>query len=499
VKTELINSSMTGLQATAVCVPLFEGAGATTEASALDHAAGGALADARETGRFMRRVGEALVAPAGNGLGARRVIWLGLGPERDLDPVRLRNALSLAGETLRRAGSPHLALHCAGLLRAVPDARELARALVEGVILGAFDRGEHRSGPRPPQLDRLILVGLDDAATEGVRQGDVLGRATNLARSLQNRPGNLLGPDELEAEAGRVAGESGLDFQVLDQAALERLGAGAILAVGRGSARRPRLVVMHHRPRSAVPGIRLGLVGKGVTFDTGGYSLKPQDGMQRMNYDMSGAAAVIAATGALARLEAPIEVLAVCPVVENMVSGDAFRVGDVITTLSGKTVEIISTDAEGRLILADALTYAQREGATHLVDVATLTGAMRLALGHVNAGAFPNDAELMSAVRAAAAAAGERIWEMPMHADYDAGIRSQLADLKNSHGRPGGAISAAFFLRNFVEDVPWVHLDIAGAAWNDQADMRTIPQGPQGFGTRTLAHLPWVLAQQAGA
>jgi leucyl aminopeptidase len=315
-----------------------------------------------------------------------------------------------------------------------------------------------------------------------------VGEAQNFTRELVNEPANLLTPMKVAEAARSMAGKFGLDCEVLDRPQMEKLGMGALLGVAQGSAEPPALVVVRYRPVSAGPAAHLGLVGKGVTFDTGGISIKPADGMEKMKYDMAGGAAMIGAMQAIAQLKPAIPVTAFIPCVENMPGSRAQRPGDIVTAMSGKTVEVINTDAEGRLILADALVYARREGCTHLIDAATLTGAVVVALGHLNVGLFSNDDGMRDRVLAASKAGGERTWALPLDDDYKDYLKSAFADLANVGGRWGGAITAAMFLREFADPTPWVHLDIAGTAWIDD-EKPHLAKGPSGVPVRTLIHL----------
>jgi leucyl aminopeptidase len=316
----------------------------------------------------------------------------------------------------------------------------------------------------------------------------VLGDFRNEARTLANAPGNDLTPSIFAARAQAIAAAAGVGCEVLDQARISALEMGLLLGVARGSQEPPRLVVLRYDPPGAVPGVVLGLVGKGITFDTGGISIKPADNMDRMKDDMSGGAAVICAMAAIARLGVPVRAVAVVPMTENMPGGSAFKPGDVLTSAAGKTVEIINTDAEGRLILGDALWYARRLGATHLVDVATLTGACVVALGKTTTGLFGAPADWVETVRRASARAGDRSWPMPLFDDYKDQLKSEIADFTNTGGRPGGAITAALFLKEFAGDAPWAHLDIAGTAWAEEAKPYQ-PKGATGVGVRTLVEL----------
>jgi len=304
-----------------------------------------------------------------------------------------------------------------------------------------------------------------------------------------NEPANRLTPSVLAERARAMAAEQGLDCEILDQDRMKQLGMGSLLGVAMGSAEPPAMIVLRYKPAGqAAQSAHLGLIGKGVTFDSGGLSIKPADGMEKMKYDMAGGAAMIGAMRAIAQLAPSIPVTAVIPAVENMTGSRAQRPGDIVTSLSGKTIEVLNTDAEGRLILADALTYARRLGCTHMVDAATLTGAIVVALGHIYVGLFASDDGLREKVMSAAAAEGEKMWQMPLDEDYKDYLKSAFADLPNIGGRWGGAITAATFLKEFADSTPWVHLDIAGTAWLDDAKPY-MAKGPTGVCVRTFVNL----------
>ncbi|MGV3719372.1 MAG: leucyl aminopeptidase family protein, partial [Actinomycetota bacterium] len=363
---------------------------------------------------------------------------------------------------------------------------------VEGAELSRYVPVPYRTGERRDALlSELRVVGAsDDALAEGAARG----RAKNLARELTNEPGNLLDPPELARRAAEMAREVGLACEVLDVAEMERLGMTAILAVTRGSETPARFIILRHQAREGGP--QLALVGKAVTFDTGGISLKPVQDMGKMKGDMAGGAAVIGAMQAIAELKLPINVIGLVPASSNMPDGRAWMPGDVITAMSGKTIETITTDAEGRMLLADAVHYARDLGATHIVDIATLTGACGIALGSVASGLFSTDDALSEAVLAAGEAAGEHHWRLPLFPEYREQIRSEIADLKNSGGRPAGAITAAWFIREFVGDTPWVHLDIAGSSQYDKRKPWA-PAGPTGTGVGTFINLARQMAKEA--
>ena len=316
----------------------------------------------------------------------------------------------------------------------------------------------------------------------------MLGEAQNFARGLVNEPANRLTPLGMADAARKMAAEFGLECEVLDRDAMEKLGMGSLLGVALGSAEPPVLIVLRYRPATPQGSAHLGLVGKGVTFDTGGISIKPSEGMEKMKYDMAGGAAMIGAMRAIAQLRPAIAVSAFVPCVENMPGSRAQRPGDIVTAMNGKTIEVINTDAEGRLILADALTYARRQGCTHLVDAATLTGAVAVALGHLNVGLFASEDAMRDRLLAASRAEGERMWLLPLEDDYKEYLKSAFADIANVGGRWGGAVTAAVFLKEFAEDTPWVHLDIAGTAWLDESKPY-LAKGPTGLPVRTLVRL----------
>jgi leucyl aminopeptidase len=361
---------------------------------------------------------------------------------------------------------------------------------VEGAILGDFEPDRYKTDDDKKSVDSFTVVvegGLANLAAAADR-GRILAEAQNFTRDLVNQPANLLTPMGMAEAARKMAAEYHLDCEILDREQMEKLGMGALLGVAQGSAEPPALIVVRYKPAEGESKAHLGLVGKGVTFDTGGISIKPADGMEKMKYDMAGGASMLGAMRAIAQLKPAIPVTALVPCVENMPGSRAQRPGDIVTAMSGKTIEVINTDAEGRLILADVLHYARQQGCTHLVDAATLTGAIVVALGHLNVGLFANDDGMRDRVLAAAKAEGERMWAMPLEDDYKDYLKSAFADLANVGGRWGGAVTAAVFLKEFAGDTPWVHLDIAGTAWID--DVKPfLAKGPSGVPVRTLVRL----------
>ena len=458
----------------ALVLPTFEGAQETRFGA-------GDLVDAGEiTGKF----GELTLLHHPAGMAAQRVLLAGAGKSEQFDGAAARKLAGIAVRFLKARSVKEAAFAAAPAL---------AEAVVEGAILANFDPDRYRTGDDKKALDALRVVPTAEAhgIESAVERGRIVAEAQNLTRQLVNEPANRLSPRQLAEAALHMAVAHGLEAEVLNQAQMEQLGMGALLGVAQGSAEPPVLIVIRYRPEGApAGGPHLGLVGKGVTFDTGGISIKPAEGMEKMKYDMAGGASMIGAMQALAQLKPAIPVTAFIPAVENMPGSRAQRPGDIVTTLSGKTVEVINTDAEGRLILADAITYARRQGCTHLVDAATLTGAIVVALGHIRVGLFCNDDAMRDRVLEAARAAGDRMWPMPLDDDYKDYLKSAFADLPNVGGRWGGAITAAMFLKEFAEDTPWVHLDIAGTAWIDEEKKAgPLAKGPSGVPVRTLVRL----------
>ncbi|HSH21259.1 MAG TPA: leucyl aminopeptidase [Candidatus Caenarcaniphilales bacterium] len=372
------------------------------------------------------------------------------------------------------------------------------QAAVEGALYSMWRPEMYRTTDQEKLLPPLEEVQLlaEDEAPEAIERGVIVGEAVNWARRMANEPANLLTPTLLAEAAEEVARGSGLQAEVLDEERCRELGMGSFLSVARGSDEPARFVVLRHHGREG-DGYDLALVGKGITFDSGGISIKPAEDMHVMKYDMSGAAGVIAAIGAVARLGVPLNVIAAAPCTENLPGGHATKPGDVVTSMSGKTVEVINTDAEGRLVLLDAVTYVQREGAARVVDVATLTGAIRIALGVHYTGLFGRPEGFVDSVRRAGVAAGERLWPMPLSDEYRDEMKSDVADLRNSSSRLGSAIKGAAFIEAAVEpETEWAHLDIAGTGWADD-DRPFSPKGPQGSAVRTLISLAQRLAARS--
>ena len=428
-------------------------------------------------------LGHVFVTQAGDaGWRTSRIVVVGAGPG-PITAADARKAAATAAHWARERRCRTIVIDLASL--GADDA--VTAAAAEAVVTANFNHGHMRTAePLPPVTEASFLVAPGQHAQ--LERGLVIGEAINAARLLTNEPGNVLPPRALAERAAALADEPGVQVEILGPEKIEALGMGLLLGVARGSAEPPRLLSLSYTPPGGATGPVLGLVGKGITFDTGGISIKPAENMDRMKDDMAGAAAVVAAVRAIARLGVPRKVIAVVPAAENMPGSKALKPGDVIRGASGITVEINNTDAEGRLVLGDGLWYAQRRGATHLVDVATLTGACVVALGKVTSGLFGTPPAYLAHVKQAAARAGESVWELPLGPDYRDQLKSEIADIINSGGRAGGAITAAMFLREFVGTTPWAHIDIAGTAWVDDPKP-WVTKGASGVMVRTLVEL----------
>lgn len=474
----------------ALIVPVSAPAGDSPVSSALlaeldgrlDGALSGLLADAR----FRGAAGKAMVFPTFGRIPARRVIVAGTGAG-DVESLRL--AYAAAAKLARDSGVSRIAL-------ALPEGEAtglVAAAAIEATCLALYRfttyygtaHGDH--GAADPETVTVADPTLDPTAAQAaIDRAAAIVTATTLARDLVNEPASVLDPDEVAVRAAQVAEASGLSYREIGVPELTEMGAGAILAVGRGSRTEPRLIHLTYTPPAGIAsGRRIGLVGKTITFDTGGYSIKTGEGMLTMKCDMGGGAAVLGAMSALTALGCPHEVHGVICAAENMISGDAFRPGDILTAMNGVTIEVLSTDAEGRLVLADGMVYTARQGVEELIDLATLTGAAVVALGNTTAALFSTDDDLADRLKAAGDETGEDIWRLPLTPAINEQIRSDIGDIKNTGGRAGGAIAAALFLERFREGLPWAHLDIAGPAFGAAAH-GYVPKNGTGFGVRTL-------------
>jgi leucyl aminopeptidase len=417
------------------------------------------------------------------GLKAKRLLLIGGGKAKKFGPSELRK---IAGAAIRALKSRNVR----SLAFLAPDgvpAEEAMRAIVEGALVGDFDSDTYKSDRKDQKIDSLTVVATGDQAAlqRALDEARIIGESQNFTRDLVNEPSNRMTPTILAQRAQAMCKETGLKCEIYGPDKIRELKMGAFWGVAQGSDEPPALIVMRYEPAGAPEKPMLGLVGKGVTFDTGGISIKPADGMEKMKYDMAGGATMIGVMRAIALLKPKVKVIGLVCATENMPSGKAQKPGDIQTAMSGKTIEIINTDAEGRLVLADGLCYARQLGCTHLIDAATLTGAVVVALGYANAGIFASDDDFYTSFKAAIDKAGEKMWRLPLGDEYLDAMRSSIADLQNTGGRWGGASTAAAFLKEFAEDTPWIHLDIAGTAWMEEAKP-WIAKGPSGIAVRSL-------------
>jgi len=478
----------------ALAVPVAADQKPSGAALELDRAMGGVLSEMVANAEFRGRIHEILPIPSQGRIAARRVILYGLGSMRDLDGQRLRSAHHELVRASRTYGYKRLGVLCTEPLKA-----KSLKAVVEGCVMGTFERRSRQTGAHPErrEIDELVLIGFGSGREHEVVAAQESGEATNRAREWQNAPPNELTPEALAQEAVRIAQRHDLEVEVLGPDELKAGGYNLLLGVASGSALPPRLIrVRHHGGKSGAKGPAkvLALVGKGITFDTGGISLKNPEHMSQMKADMSGAAAVLAAIDVIASRKVPLDVMAIVAATENMPGPAAQRPGDVLVSADGKTVEVVNTDAEGRLVLADALTHALRNGATHIMDLATLTGAATIAVGHGASAAVSNDDKFWGMVERASSEAGDRVWRLPIYADYRILLRSQIADLRNSEYGEAGTILGGMFIAEFAGGRPWAHIDIAASAWNTNTELTTVLRGPSGAGTRLCIELAELMA-----
>ena len=476
-------------------VPWFEDEGPAAGAE-VDSATAGELSRALASGEFAARAYELFVTPiVDQRWRAKRMALAGAGSRSDFTTDVARRLATATGIQARQRRAERVAFVLPADEVRAEGAAAFAQAVAEGLTLAEFNVGTYKTAEpapsKPPSWTVVVGGGeVEGCANAAISRGRLLGECTNLARELANEPGNALTPTEFARRCERIVSDAPISYEALDEHAITKLGMGLLLGVARGSSEPPRMMVFRYEPTGAPVRPVLGLVGKGITFDTGGISIKPADGMERMKDDMAGGAAVACAMRALALLGAPIRVVGVVPATENMPGGRAIKPGDILKSASGTTVEVINTDAEGRLILGDGLWYAQQLGATHLVDIATLTGACVVALGKITSGLFGTPPQWVDQVRRVAEGEGDRVWPMPLFPEYRDQLKSDIADIMNTGGRPAASITAAIFLKEFAGGLPWVHMDIAGTAWADEAKPY-MPKGPSGVGVRTLAELPF--------
>lgn len=454
----------------------------------LDRVTGGKIKPLADSGELTGKFLEMTLLHYPQGLAAKKLLLVGAGKPEKFTHAELRKVAGAALRYLRARGAKSFAF----IVRENDQTPAAAQAIAEGLLHAEYDSDKYQTEKKPAKvMERVSLAGFPANSRaeieSAIARAKIIGESEIWARDMINEPSNHLTPRMLAERAEAMAREAGLEIDVLDEDRIAELKMGALLGVAQGSAEPPRVIVVRYRPAQKKPNSPvLAFVGKAVTFDTGGISIKPANNMEEMKTDMSGGATMLAVIRALARLKPSIEVMAVVPATENMPGGRAQKPGDVQIAMSGKSIEVINTDAEGRLILADAICYAKKLGATHLIDAATLTGAIVVALANVHVGAFGTPREFLDRVLESARAAGEKMWPMPIDDEYEEMIKSKIADIRNTgSGKGGGSITAAWFLKEFAEDTPWVHLDIAGTAWRDDAKPWSA-SGPTGIAIRTL-------------
>ena len=457
----------------------------------IDHAAGGLLRKLANGSELTGKMLEFTLVHAPAGLKAERLLILGAGKREQFNSAALRKIAGAALRYLKARSVRNFVL----LVREGDATEEATQVIAEGALIANFESDKYKTDKKNDKnVDSVLVAGYSDAESsageKGLARGRVIADAQNFVRDLVNEPSNMLTPRILAEKAEAMARESGLSVEILEEKKIAALKMGALLSVAQGSIEPPRMIVITYNPPNAKPGAPvIGLIGKAVTFDTGGISIKPSEGMEKMKYDMAGGAAMLGVMRALAALKPNVKVICVVPSTENMPGGRAQKPGDIQTSMSGKTIEVLNTDAEGRLILADGITYVKQLGATHLIDAATLTGAIVVALANINVGVFGSDQAFTDKLLASSEAAGEKMWQMPIDEEYREFIKGTVADIQNiSSGKGGGAITGAMFIKEFTGDTPWIHLDIAGTAWNDDAKP-WLAKGPTGVALRTLVHL----------
>lgn len=456
----------------------------------LDNLLGGALVELLRTKEFEGKTNDLVLFHTQGKVPAKRLILVGLGKKRDLGLDHLRQAMGHVVKRVRQAKANSFTVILPNVSISGGSDLDMSQVMVEGAILGSYQFTAYRSDIQTGKAGLAMTILASSKSqlhelTEGIRRGVATAEATVFVRDLCNHPSNVMTPTKIASEAKAVAAEARVSVKILEQRDMEKLGMGALLGVAKGSHEPPKFIILQYHGAKKAADRPVVLVGKTITFDTGGISLKPAENMEQMKADMTGGAEVLATVRAAARLRLPLDLVGILPVAENMPGGRAMRPGDVVKTLSGKTVEVQNTDAEGRLILSDGLAYAARFKPAALIDIATLTGACVVALGQFAIGMFGTDSHLKEAIRDAGLRAGERVWEMPLWEEYFEQLRSDVADMRNIGGRGGGMITAALFLSKFVSDCPWVHLDIASTDWSDR-ERAYIPKGPTGIGTRLL-------------
>jgi leucyl aminopeptidase len=484
---------VTKVEADAIIIGLFESAGKLSgDASVLDKKLKGAISRIIEKGQFKGKYNDTFVLHTLNSLPAGIVAIAGLGKKSEFTIDKIRSVMGQTCRTLRKYNCQRIATVIHGLDIKGISVSTASQAIAEGTILGLYHFNRHvTKKENSNDVKELVIVDHENKnlklINSSIKKGQIIAEAANFARDMENEPSNFMTPTHMAAIAKDVASKYKLNYKIFEKKEMQSLGMGALLGVARGSDEPPKMMILHYRGN---PGSRkiMGYLGKGITFDSGGISIKPSEGMGDMKGDMSGGASVIAAMSAIAQLKPKVNITAIVPATENMPSGHSLKPGDIIKASNGKTIEVVNTDAEGRLILSDALSYAVKLKLSPLIDVATLTGACQVALGGICSGIFTNNQNWLKKVIKAGDDAGERLWQLPMYEEYKEQNKSDVADVKNSGGRYGGAITAAQFLSEFVADTPWVHVDIAGTDRRD-SDRGYMVKGASGVIVRTLINL----------
>ncbi len=498
-EVKIIIEDIAKIKAGAIIVNFLEGMKSLKgDIAAVDKALDGAISQLIKQGEIKGKLNEITLVHSLGKLPAERVVVAGLGKQQDLTANKVRGAVAETCRWLRSKGVDNIATVAQGAEINGISTETAAQAVTEGALLGLYSFRKYMTKKENAhgEVKYLLIAGNDKIRRlleQGASKGKILAEATNLARDLVNEPGNFMTPSHMADTARQLAKSYGLEASVLERNQMAELGMGALLGVAQGSQQPPKFIILNYKGDNSDK-VDLALVGKGITFDSGGLSIKPSERMAEMKGDMAGGASVIAALTAIARLKLKINVTAIIPATENLPSGSALKPGDVLTAMNGKTIEVLNTDAEGRLILADALGYARKLDARFIIDVATLTGACWIALGDICTGAFTNNQELADKMIAAGAESGEFIWQMPMYDEYKEQIKSEVADIKNVGGRHGGAITAAKFLAEFVDEIPWVHLDIAGPSQSEK-ERGYLVKGATGVPVRALVNLALKLAK----
>ena len=497
-KIAVIDKSIVQTSCNTLIVSLYKNTKETTPiVNILDQALSGYLSSIILAQPNCSEFGEITIIYTLGVIEAKHIMLVGMGDKEDLTTDKIRSSAAIAIRAAKKIHSSSIAFIPSDLLTRTNDLQTIAQAIIEGTLLGSYQFNYYKTKNTDVPLKDLFLIENDQNNTaslhKGIHLASIIGPSVNLARDLVNHPSQYMTPTKMALHAQEIAQENNLELLILEKEDMISEKMHALLSVSQGSIQLPKLIILKYMGDTNSKHLT-AFVGKGVTFDSGGISIKPSLNMGEMKDDMAGGAAVLGAMAAIGQLKPKVNILGIIPCVENMPSGQAFKPGDVICSMSGKTIEIISTDAEGRLILADAITYANKLGATQIIDIATLTGACVVALGSVTSGLITNDANFCRQVLQASADTGEKMWELPNFSEYKKDIQSNIADLKNSGGRMAGAITAGLFIEEFVENTPWVHIDIAGTANIEKEDGYNL-KGGTGVGTRTLIQLAQNMSQ----